>query len=140
MKLFPGQAKFLCEDISQLIPVSEGSPKLRVWVGKEGKGSFCQQDQPLSRIYIPSRQDPAVWGTKVEISPISPRDGVIELLRYSFSARVVDALNLRKKRLDFFSQVVNKVPLRRLTYPSGIEFLPAVEDAIQKDLLSIEPV
>lgn len=138
MKLFPNQAKFLCEDVGKLKPVSEGSTKLRVWVGKEGKGSFCQQDQPLSRIYIPSRQDPAVWGTRVEISPISPRDSVIELLRYSFSARLVDALNLRKDRFDFFSHVVNKVPLRRLTYPSGIEFLPAVEEAIQKDLLSTE--
>lgn len=140
MKLFPDQAKFLCEDIGKLKPVSEGSSKLRVWVGEDGKGSFCQQDQPLSRIYILSRQDPAVWGTRVEISPISPRDGVIELLRYSFSARVVDALNLRKDRFDFFSQVVQKIPLRRITYPSGIEFLPAVEDAIQKDLLSVEPV
>lgn len=134
MKLFPEQAKFLCDDINQLNKVSNGSSKRWVWLGKNSKGSFCSQDRPLSCIYVPSRQSPTAWGTGVEITPIKPRDGVIELLRYSFSARVVDALKMRKHRLDFFSEVVSIVPLRRITYPSGMEFLPAVQDAILRDL------
>jgi hypothetical protein len=36
--------------------------------------------------------------------------------------------------LGFFAELVQRVPVHRLRYPSGFEHLPAVHEAILRDL------
>ena len=74
---------------------------------------------------------------EIGITPVSPRDAVIELVRHSFTPRVVEAIGLQAQRLDFFAQMVQQVPMRRLVYPSGFAHLPRVRDAILEDLQTL---
>ena len=66
----------------------------------------------------------------VEIQDVSPRDAVIELVRHSFSPRLVEAAGLGVRRLDFFVRLATQVPVRRLRYPSGFDRLPAVVERV----------
>ena len=69
--------------------------------------------------------------------PVSPRDAVIELVRHSFAASIVESLRLQPQRLDFFAQLVQQVPMRWLIYPSGFEHLPRVREAILENLKTL---
>ncbi|UBF26552.1 hypothetical protein K9N68_00620 [Kovacikia minuta CCNUW1] len=82
---------------------------------------------------MPERRDPAVWGTDIEIIPVSRRDAVIELIRQSFAAPILHAMGVAPERLIKLSQIVQRIPVRRLLYPNGMSYLSQVCDAIQAD-------
>jgi hypothetical protein len=136
MKVWPEAAQELLGDdwvLDRIIPDVE---KRRLPVGQDW-GTFCTVAQPLLAFYVPTRLD----GTdrqeseeNVEITPIPPRDALMELVRHVFCARVVDTLGWQPRHLDFLAELVQRVPVRRLRYPSGFEHLPAVHAAILHDL------
>ena len=66
----------------------------------------------------------------VEIQPVSRSEALIELVRHSFSPRLVEAAGLQPSRLDRLSRLVRQVPVRRLSYTSGFERLPEVAEAL----------
>jgi hypothetical protein len=62
-----------------------------------------------------------------------PREGVMELIRHSFSAHLAEAAGLAPQRLDFFTRLFKQVPMCRLIYPSGFDHLPRVGEAVLKE-------
>ncbi|HBL26482.1 MAG TPA: hypothetical protein DD490_06575 [Acidobacteria bacterium] len=70
----------------------------------------------------------------MEIREIPPRDALIELLRQTFSPRLVAAAGLQPARFDLLSHLVLHVPVKRLRYPSGFALLPKVVESIHNDL------
>jgi len=137
MRMWPDEAQHFLGDHKNLETVHPLYDKCRVPVGIDGFGTFCDVSQPLACIYIPERCDPKDWGTKIEIIPLSPRDAVMDLVRYSFVPRVVQAIGLQSQRLDFFAQAVEEIPMRRIAYPDGFEHLPRIRKAILKDLKTV---
>jgi hypothetical protein len=137
MRLWPDEAQHFLGHYQDLERVHPAYSKRRVPVGPDGLGAFCDTSQPLACLYLPERRDPTEHGTEIEIIPVSPRDAVIELVRHSFTPRVVEAIGLQPQRLEFFAQLVQQAPMRRLVYPSGFEHLPRVREAILKDLESL---
>jgi len=134
VRLWPDEAQHFLGSCQGLELVHPELAKRRVPVGPDGFGAFCDVSQPLACLYLPERRDPAARETEVEITPVSLRDAVIELVRHSFTARIVEALGWQPQRLDFFARLVRQVPLRRLVYPSGFDYLPRVREAILQDL------
>jgi hypothetical protein len=122
------------EDLELVHP---DATKRTVPVGPQGFGSFCDLPHPVRCLYIPTRRDPKEAGTAVDITPVSYGDALIDLVRYSFSTRVLTALGLHVKRLNSLAQIAQQIPLRRLLYPSGLEYLPVVRDAILKDFRAL---
>lgn len=139
MRLWPDQAQHFLGHFADLPLVHPEATKRAIAVGPEGLGMFCDRPQPLRCLYIPSRRDPAQAGTSVEITPVSPRDACIELVRYSFSTRLVTALGLQPQRLPRLAQIADEVPVRRLMYPSGMEYLPGVCATILEDVRALPP-
>jgi hypothetical protein len=137
MRLWPDEAQHFLGHYEDLERVHPALSKRRVPVGANGFGTFCDASQPLACLYLPERRDPVEAGTEIRITPVSPRDAVIELVRHSFTPRVVEAIGLQPQRLDCFAQMVQQVPMRRLVYPSGFEHLPRVREAILEDLESL---
>ncbi len=124
MRMWPDEAAHFVEGWEGLPTVHPDISKRRVPVGDGGFGTFHDASLPLACLYVPER---VTEGT-VEIQDVSPRDAVIELLRHSFSPRLVEAVGLGPRRLDFFARLAMQVPVRRLRYPSGFDRLPeAVE-------------
>ena len=133
IKLWPPEAEYFlghCEDLELVDP---GSSKRWVPIGAKGLGSFCESTQRLKRLYVLERYAPTEDRGDIQIVPISPRDAVIELVRYSFAYPVVENVGLQPRRIGFFSHLARQIPIRRLRYPSGFEHLPRVREAIVRD-------
>ncbi len=103
-------------------------------VGSDGFGEFHAAAAPLGRVYLPRREDQGTPSGEVRISELPPREAVIELLRCSFSPNIVEAVGLQRHRLETFARLVEQVPVRRLSYPSGLEALPRIRRAVLADL------
>lgn len=137
MRLWPEEAQHFLGHYVDLELVHPAYAKRRVPVGQGGFGTFCDQSQPLACIYLPERRDVQKHGTQIEILPLSRRDALIELVRHSFVASLVEQLGLQAQRLDLFARLVQQVPMRRLLYPSGFEYLPLVREAVLTDLAAM---
>lgn len=127
MRMWPDEAAHFVAGWEELELVHPAISKRRVPVGEGGLGAFQDQALFLACLYVPERVD----GGRVEVLDVSPRDAVIELVRHSFSPRLVEAAGLQARRLDFFARLVLRVPVRRLRYPSGFGRLAEVVNALR---------
>ena len=131
MRMWPDEATHFLGDFEGLPFVHPELSKRRVPVGSGGLGAFHDSPLPLAAIYLLERQAP---GEILEIAELSPRDALIELLRQSFSPQLVEAAGLQPARFDLLARLVLAVPVKRLRYPSGFDRLPAVAEAVRRDL------
>lgn len=128
MRMWPDEAACFAGPPERLPLVQEDSEKRRVAIGPGGFGSFRDASTPLSCIYLASRRPETAGG--VEIQPVSRSEALIELIRHSFSPRLVEAAGLQPARLDRLARLVRSVPVRRLSYPSGFDRLPEVAETL----------
>jgi hypothetical protein len=124
MRMWPDEAAHFAGPPEALPLVQSDSEKRRVAIGDGGFGSFLDASTPLSCIYLASRRPEMDGGA--EIQPVSRSEALIELVRHSFSPRLVEAAGLQPARLDRLARLVRAVPVRRLVYPSGFDRLPEV--------------
>jgi hypothetical protein len=111
--------------------VVPGSDKNAVPVGR-GWGTFVSNPALLAAVYILER-DPAAAGD-VRVERLSPAEGLMELIRFSFCARLVERLGMQPRRLGLLAEAARTVRVRRLRYPSGPDHLARVRTAIAHDL------
>jgi hypothetical protein len=128
MRMWPDEASHFAGPPEDLPLVQTDSEKRRVAIGDGGFGSFQDTSAPLSCIYLASRRKETDGG--IEIQPVSRSEALIELVRHSFSPRLVEAAGLQPARLDRLARLVRSVPVRRLVYPSGFERLPEVVEIV----------
>ncbi len=134
MRFWPDQAEHFngrAKDLERVVPHLD---KRRVPVGPGGMGDFCTAPHPLARLYLPERRVSEDASAEIEIQPISPLHAVKELVRHSFLPNLVEAAGLQPQRLKLISRMAQAVPLRRLSYPDGVEHLPRVREVILEDL------
>lgn len=124
MRMWPDEAAHFMGPPEDLPLVQADSEKRRVAVGDGGFGSFLDASTPLACIYLASRRPEGGGG--IEVQPVSRSEALIELVRHSFSARLVEAAGLQPARLERLARLVRAVPVRRLVYPSGFDRLPEV--------------
>lgn len=133
MRMWPAEAQYFVDRQLLLEPVVPGWKKLRVPVGEGGFGTYRTEDTPLVCIYLPQRRDSSPFG-QVEITPLSPQHAAIELMRHIYLARLAALPDLAAPRLQFCTRIGQILPVRLLSYPSGLEHLSAVRQAILDDL------
>ena len=124
MRMWPDEAAHFVGPTESLPLVQADSEKRRVAIGDGGFGSFRDAAAPLACIYLASRRQAGEGD--IEIQPVSRSEALIELVRHSFSPRLVEAASLQPARLDRLARLVRAVPVRRLVYPSGFDRLPEV--------------
>lgn len=136
MRMWPEQAVHFVPDVDALATVHPYIEKKRVPVGAEGiGGSFCDEARPLAVLYIPDRRDDV---DAITIEPVSQSRALLSIVEESFVATLIAAAGWQGRRLGSLSEVVKSVPVRRLIYPNGIEKLPAVAEAIRKDVADLK--
>jgi hypothetical protein len=128
MRMWPDEASHFVGPPEELPRVQADSEKRRVVVGDGGFGTFLDASAPLACIYLASRREET--GGVVEIQPVPRSEALIELVRHSFSPRLVEAAGLQPARLDRLARLVRSVPVRRLVYPSGFDRLPEVAEIL----------
>ena len=138
MRMWPGEAEHFLDQYEELERVHPDSTKRYVPVSEQAFGLFCDRPCQLGRIYILERREASELAGGPQIKNVSNREAVIELLRYSFVTRLGQVAGLAPDRFNFFAGLVQQVPLRRLVYPSGYEFLPQVRRAILADCSEVK--
>jgi hypothetical protein len=128
MRMWPDEAEHFLGHVSNLPLVHRDSEKRSVTIGPGGFGAFHNEFTALACLYLVSRREGS--DGDVEIQTLSRSEALIELIRHSFSARLVAAAGLQPSRLDRLGRLVRQVPVRRLSYPSGFERLPEVAEAL----------
>ncbi len=136
MRLWPQEAEHFLGGSLNLESVVPDHPKLRVPVGAGRFGSFHPEATALAGLYLLDRREGRQEVSEPEITPVAPREAVIELLKESFAPSMVESLGLQQQRMDFFSGLSLRVPVRRLTYPSSLELLPLVCGHVGEDVKS----
>ncbi len=91
----------------------------------------------LAAIYVLDRR-PGPGGT-VEITPSSPQQSLLRLIEHSVAGGPASAIGLGPKRLDRLAKVVERVPVRRLGFPSDIDSTRRIRDAIMNDIADTNP-
>lgn len=104
--------------------------KRRIPVGERNWGEFSPGEHQLRGLVLLDRVDN---GASVEskLTRLANRRALVELLRFSFHARLVETLGLRPARLGLLSDLVRAIPVHRLSYPSGFEELDEVCSGVE---------
>jgi hypothetical protein len=134
VRLWDDSIDALGSHLEETIPVSHYTTKRR-WLG-EGSEDFTAQPHPLARVYCLHRQKDNEGKADLEsptIDPLSPRDGFLELLSGTFRLDITDRAML-VRQFRFLEQVASQVPIRRLGIPNNFASLPAMREAILRDL------
>ncbi len=131
LRMWPDEATHFLGHYEHLPVIHPELSKRRIPVGPGGLGTFHGAPLPLACIYLLERR---TEGEALDIRDVSPRDALIELLRQSFTPRLVEAAGLQPARFHQLSNLVLQVPVKRLRYPSGFGRLPWVAEAVRLDL------
>jgi len=131
MRMWPDLADHFLGTHEHLARVLPDIRKRRVPVEDEGLGSFCAESRPLVRLYLPARDEST---SEIRIESVSPQEALIELVRESFLSTVLEKAHLHAPRFHRLTTLVGRVPMKRLTYPAGLELLPTVREAILADV------
>lgn len=137
---FP-QIKLTREQADRFVGCSEGYSRVHPGYGKlsipaHDLGSYETRSLPVRRIYLLDRQR---HDCPIALERIPPGVAIIGLIRSAFLAELVSELqSIRERRFRRFSQMVERVPVMRLRYPTGYEALPALATILTADLLDSE--
>ena len=135
MRMWPEQAVRLVggyEDLDRVLPWGD---KRRAPVGESGFGTFWSQSAPLAALYVPIRVEESEIDVVVE--PVPSVEALATLFEQSFVAPLASAAVSQAERLERLGNLVSRVPIRRVTYRSGFERLPAIRAVILDDVRSL---
>jgi hypothetical protein len=93
------------------------------------RGAVAPPARPLAAFYVLRRR--AEPGAGVEISALSPREALVRLLEHGVAAAPASALGLAEARLALLAEIAGRVPVKRLSFPSGTDSAPRVLAAIE---------
>ena len=128
MKLLPDQLDHFWPGHPKLDRVHPDYPKLRAPVGGAGGfGRFAESPCPLTSIYLLDRVREAVPPSSQELSRGA---ATIELIRHSFVAEMIDAVDRTRGRIARIARMAATTPVRRLRFASGYDRLGSVIDHI----------
>ncbi len=135
LRLWPKGAEHFLGQYKKLTKVNPLYSKRNVPVDSEfGLGSFCEVSKPLACFYLLDRNDSSDECIRTKIERVSPANAVIEMVRNSFLADLVDGLGIQPQRLGFFAKMAEKIPMRRIVYTSNLGYLSDVKQAILEDI------
>jgi hypothetical protein len=134
MRMWPDEAQHFLGEYQTLEIVHPAHTKRRVPVGSGGLGAFCDKPQRLAALYLPQRCSPTEGRTTIDITPVPVVEALFAMLRHSFVGDVIEAFGNQPQRLNLLASLASKVPVRRLVYPSGFQYLPLLREAIIEDL------
>lgn len=133
IKLFPKIAHRFLAGTACGIPINDETEKLVLPLREH---QCHDQSAPLRAIYVLAAPREVYRKQRIRVTPLSPRETLIELVRNTFNPLVTDSERLRRQHSES-AQIALRVPARRVSYPRSLPMLPAVRDAIVADLAEV---
>jgi hypothetical protein len=124
MKLWPDAADSLGEALEAL-------PRLHPKLDKRAhriQERFQEGSVPLKRLYVLDR------GDRHAILPLSLQEGLVELIRHSYTVRLLEATGTRERHFHQCSGLVKKVPVNRLQRSMDLNSLAELVALVEADL------
>jgi hypothetical protein len=130
-RMWPAQARhfFGSAEGSQVIRPDRDKRRIAI---VDRPGSFVTGPQPLARFYVPRRTGRG--DSDVVITALPAREAMLTLIRHSFLPMEVVRLGLQARRLPILARLIGRVPVCTLSVPEGLEQLPRVVKAVEKDV------
>ena len=127
IKMMPEQAKLFLDEVDHLPPVNGFSSKIGVSVRETWSGGFGTTAKRLVCCYLlehrPDQRD-------VVIERVRGAAAVIELVRHSLVPRLTAGAGMQRERFHLLHRIATRLKVCKLTYPSGIDSLRAVREAV----------
>lgn len=133
MRLWPEQVASFIGRAQQFEQVHPDYTKQRVPI--KALGAFCDQPQPVTAVYLLERRGPSAQEMTIDILPLSPAKALFALIRNSSATAALNAVANQQHRISVLTPLLQHLAVRRLVYPSGYAYLPAVRQAILDDLV-----
>ena len=131
MKLLPEQLLHLGVRAVGYQKVHPGFEKLMVPIGN-GVGRYCDQAVPVGGIYLLDRVSSGTGSPSMR--PVAQGEALMELVRHSFAAELVDAVDRSSGRLARLAALARAVPVRRINVPPGYDRLHEVQSLVAAQL------
>ena len=131
MRMWPDQAALFAGPVERLETVHPRLEKRRVPIGPDAFGSLTRRARlPLACLYLPER----IADAPIVIAALPPATALVTAAEHSFAVGIVEGLGLEVERFGRLASLARRVPIRRLTYPDGMEHLGAVRSAVLTDV------
>ena len=128
-RVWPDSAKMYAEtDIETLPRVHSRFDKRIIDLETCSGLKSCQSSRPLKQLYLLDRQSTTESSQRnsVTIEAVSPAHALVHLLQNSMLGGAYSALGVEQGRLKKLAALLEMVPLKKITYNSGMELLPEV--------------
>jgi len=112
--------------------VAHYTSKLRVDI-EERPESYSPTPKPFVRLYNITNSPETDETSDIMIEKLSPRDSFMALVRCAFRLDITDQKMLARQ-FHFLKRLAARISVRRLSFPRKFDLLPALQEAILKDL------
>jgi len=109
-------------------------------IGTRTDFDFCSTARPLKHLYLLERREiessdatDNKQHNTVKIESIKPAHALMHLLQNSMLGGAYKALGIEQQRLTALAKLLEQVPLKKVSYSSGMQHLPSVAQAILAD-------
>ena len=136
LRLWPDSQSALFEDHLPWLRMAHYTQKLRLDLDRE-KPPSCPDPVPLRRLYILSPPGETENRKSISITPVSPREAFLELVRNAYRLDITDQKKVRKE-FESLGWLTASLEVRRLSFPRDFPLLDKVRRAILTDL-SVAP-
>jgi hypothetical protein len=131
IKLFPEIARAVLGETVNGIPMNPLTPKLIIPLTPDQR---CESPVPLRAIYVLSPPSRVRKSKGLALRRLSQRRAFLALLQNTFNTRVLEPERL-KRQFAMASQLAQRVPIKRLSYPRDLSCLALARAAVLSDLL-----
>ena len=131
VRLWPNVADAMLGKGGALTEVAHYTEKKRV--NRSAGIRFSTRAAKLGRVYFLALAEEGEQGANVKISPLSSRDVVVELVKYTYLIDVTDRVRLRRE-FERLSRVATQPLFYRLSFPHDLSRLGEVRRAILNDV------
>ena len=100
---------------------------------ESGMVRYCRQSVPVRRIYLLDPQEEPAAIEQIRLASPQPRDALMELVKCAYRMDFQNRGGLREQFGRLGCLAASSV-LLRLTFPRNFALLPAVREAILKDI------
>lgn len=104
---------------AEALPLVHPRADKRVASAERLGAAFSDRVLPLGGIFLPERRQNAA----LAMHPLPGSASIIELVRHSFSARLVEAMGWQPGRMSLLAEAAARAPVTRLTVPDGLHQL-----------------
>jgi hypothetical protein len=134
LRLWPDVVSRLFEGELENCDVAHYTDKKRIGIDLTGSSLRFQNDSVhLRKIYFLTSYEPSRNDCPIRITPISPRDTFMELVRHAYKLDIDDR-DMLETEFGCLGRIVGLPIFYRLNYPHDLSYFPAVRKAILENL------